>query len=91
VDCGGWVLGGGFGMSRGVLEVMVDARDAAMDGKRYDLVTEMCVATATVERMAEALEKAREFGAGLPRSLGYEFTHLPAIDAALRAFKGESE
>lgn len=30
-----------------------------------------------------ALQKARAELAGLPHSLGYEFTHLPEIDAAL--------
>ena len=38
-----------------------------------------------LRRVVEALELAREFGSGLPHSLGYEFTHLPKIDAAIAA------
>lgn len=36
------------------------------------------------DALKTALVFAREELDGLPRSLGYEFTHLPAIDAALR-------
>lgn len=33
--------------------------------------------------LLEALEMARSELAGLPHSLGYEFTHIPKIDAAI--------
>lgn len=36
-----------------------------------------------LEMAREALGLARDFGCGLPHSLGYEFTHLPKIEAAL--------
>lgn len=42
-------------------------------------------ADAKVEKLRAALELARDEIAGLPHSLGYAFTHLPAIDAALAA------
>lgn len=38
---------------------------------------------AEVEKLRAALKLARDEIAGLPHSLGYAFTHLPAIDAAL--------
>ena len=34
-------------------------------------------------RLRRLLEKARDEFAGLPHSLGYEFTHLPEIEAEL--------
>lgn len=40
------------------------------------------------ERLEAALRMAREELAGLPRSLGYEFTHLPKIDEALSGSSG---
>ena len=39
------------------------------------------------QAMLDALKKARAEFAGLPRSLGYEFDHIKAIDAAIA--KGE--
>jgi hypothetical protein len=36
-----------------------------------------------IEQMRDALQNARDEFGGLPRSLGYSFTHLPAINAAL--------
>lgn len=38
--------------------------------------------------LLEALTLARAELAGLPRSLGYDFTHLPKIDAAIAAATG---
>lgn len=38
---------------------------------------------AAAPMLLAALQKARAELAGLPHSLGYEFTHLPEIDAAL--------
>jgi hypothetical protein len=38
---------------------------------------------AAAPELYEALTLAREVIAGLPRSLAYDFTHLPKIDAAL--------
>lgn len=40
-------------------------------------------ADADIATLRSALQLARSEIAGLPRSIGYEFTHLPAIDAAL--------
>lgn len=40
--------------------------------------------------LIEALTLARSELSGLPHSLGYSFTHLPKIDAALARVKGES-
>ena len=41
------------------------------------------------QAMLEALKKAKAEFAGLPRSLGYEFDHIEAIDAAIA--KGEQK
>jgi hypothetical protein len=41
------------------------------------------------DEMAVALRLARDELAGLPHSLGYSFTHLPAIDAALAAHEAK--
>lgn len=38
---------------------------------------------ATVEGLRKLLQQCRDEMAGLPHSLGYAFTHLPKIDAAL--------
>lgn len=44
----------------------------------------------SVAGLIEALILARSELSGLPHSLGYSFTHLPKIDAALARVKGES-
>jgi len=45
-------------------------------------------ARAAVAELIEALIFARSELSGLPHSLGYSFTHLPKIDAALARVKG---
>ncbi len=45
-------------------------------------------ARAAVAELIEALIFARSELSGLPHSLGYSFTHLPKIDAALSRVKG---
>lgn len=37
-------------------------------------------------QLERALRKAKAELLGLPHSLGYEFTHIPEIDAALQEF-----
>ena len=39
---------------------------------------------ASAPELLEALIKCRDELAGLPHSLGYDFTHLPALDALIR-------
>ena len=39
---------------------------------------------AAAPELLEALIKCRDELAGLPHSLGYDFTHLPALDALIR-------
>ena len=48
----------------------------------YAALAERC------ERLEAALRMAREELGGLPHSLGYDFTHLPKIDAALSGSSG---
>lgn len=40
-------------------------------------------ADAKIRELRDALQNARDALAGLPLSLGYDITHLPAIDAVL--------
>ena len=40
--------------------------------------------------LLEALKQARAELAGLPHSLGYEFTHLPKIDAVIARYCGRT-
>jgi hypothetical protein len=37
------------------------------------------------DQLLKVLKKARAEFDGLPRSIGYDFTHLPEIDAAIKA------
>ena len=41
--------------------------------------------------LLEALKMARAELAGLPRSLGYDFTHLPKIDAVIARYSGRDD
>ena len=45
---------------------------------------------AAAPELLEALELARSELAGLPHSLGYEFTHISQIDAVIAKARGES-
>jgi hypothetical protein len=45
---------------------------------------------AAAPELLDALRLARQELAGLPRSLGYYFTHIPKIDAAIAKASGES-
>ena len=64
--------GGSHGCAR-CTAILLDERDA---------LAERC------ERLEAALRMAREELGGLPHSLGYDFTHLPKIDAALSGSSG---
>ncbi len=44
---------------------------------------------AAAPELLEALKMAREELGGLPHSLGYTFTHLPKIDAAIAKAEGK--
>lgn len=60
-------------------------------GKAHYMAVALC---RKIERerdaAVEALKMAREELAGLPHSLGYEFTHLPKIDTVLAEIEGKS-
>jgi len=43
---------------------------------------------AKIDDLLAALKSARDELMGLPRSLGYEFTHLPSIEAAIAKAEG---
>ena len=80
--------------------VRVTSRDTRESGERDCAATSALVAEAlnvrdetglTPRQLAERVVKLegllrlmRDDFAGLPHSLGYEFTHLPKIDAAIR-------
>lgn len=50
-----------------------------------DIPTALIKARAAFATEHEALKLARKEFDGLPHSLGYEFTHIPKIDAAIAA------
>jgi len=52
-------------------------------GKHYTQPLYTHPSPSAVEALARAAVLLRDEFAGLPHSLGYEFTHLPKIDAAL--------
>jgi cytosine/adenosine deaminase-related metal-dependent hydrolase len=76
----------------GVLEAIEEAGQLLVTCPDIELgvqvAKELEAARATVEAMAEALKLARSELNGLPHSLGYEFTHIPKIDAALARYEG---
>lgn len=63
----------------------IGVRDAHRDAAALvrQLQAELQDARRTELELLEALKMARAELAGLPHSLGYEFTHLPKIDAAI--------
>ena len=56
-------------------------------GVMYKSATELRRLAEVNAELVKALEKARQELDGLPRSLGYDFTHIPVIDAALAKAK----
>ena len=59
----------------------------SIDGKESDANARLIAAA---PELLEALILCREELNGLPHSLGYEFTHIPQIDAAIAKARGEA-
>jgi chromosome segregation ATPase len=82
----------------GLLEELAAASNEAQEQARLNgmgsereakLIAELERVTAERDELRLLLSKARDEFKGLPRSLGYEFTHLPEIDATLAAMQRE--